>query len=250
MRENSRKKIFFKGNLTKVFSPDVSLKNSLKVAFNEELSMYNGLISSLLPSFNSNPKLLSNLNSDFIETFATSVSNRLLPEGNFSEDEKILLKLSMIQGNIPKNTRKIMAKTILKFFSDQAKSKINNKIKGSLSEKMEYKNAIQTLSTLDNLTKRHIQLLKSDTRWLYDEKDNKTMLYIPYSRSPIILENFNLNDLKGWNYIVIHQKPGRIPVSSTPWLIEFKENITGEYLIKYVDMMGNKSSINKVNSFR
>lgn len=136
---------------------------------------------------------------------------------------------------IVSDTKANMTKELFNFYINQANILSDISTKNSSSDFMRV--APSTLSVVETTQKRHVQLSKKAVSWVWDSENNRTILKTPYTTSGIYLNDLNLNEKNGdWNLIIIHQTPGKIPVESTPWVVNFIKTNEVYYLIKYLDM--------------
>ena len=77
---------------------------------------------------------------------------------------------------------------------------------------------------------------KSVVKVTWDEENEQTIIKTPYSSQSIKIPSINFADgITGWNYIILHQNPGGIALSKTPWVLDIR-SIQGSYLLKYTDV--------------
>ena len=150
-------------------------------------------------------------------------------------DERLttFLENAVIPCGIHPQVKKNMALEIFRFYKEQARIRLQKVPRMQQGDQV-YKHTPQELETVDSIRKRHVQLPKSLVEVEWDEESEVSRVFTPYNTRPIVIENVNLKD-EYWNIMIIHQEPGCIPSSSTPWLLETKAVPAG-YLIKMLDL--------------
>lgn len=237
----------------------------LKKFVSNEVQFYNECIDIFSAAFHRDSSMLKDLNVQQCEVFAHCASENIdiyktklseLPEPlqkykehieKLSNDLKYLFSIK-VNGNIAKSTKRRIAFSILKFFSDQAKIKHNNVIIDDGSD-IQYKVSHQTLIPTTDFHKKHIQLDRKSCNLKYYEDTNETHIYTPYLRNPIIVKDYNMIQNTNWNYMII--RPLEVVTNSnTEWGIDLKKLNHYQYMYKFIDRRGKSSmfEIGKKNS--
>lgn len=139
------------------------------------------------------------------------------------------------------STKKAMVREILNFYIDDAKVRTMRGAKKSL-EFQEFKTPPKSLSVQTIISKRHLQLRRSDVTLAFNEDLNQTELKTPYTGSPLIVSGVDLTHRNAWKILIIHQSPNRMAVKTTPWNLDFRGGTSG-YLVEYLDNNNDKSGI-------
>jgi len=158
---------------------------------------------------------------------------------NIGSREDIMFEGAATQAILPGEVRRRMAKEFLDFYKTQAKLYLQ-RVPSHLAEEQAFMTAPETLEPLDDIRKRHVQIPRNIIKVVWDEEKELTRIYTPYITTPFIVDGVNMEALTGWNYIIIHQEAGKIPLLSTPWIMEFR-SIQQKYMLKYVDVMNPNS---------
>ena len=234
--------------------------------FRQELGFYNSLIDVFESRTRAFPKFIQSLTASqqklFIEFVANgySINDILNPDdfpvplqglkdevwrnGNINLNESFKMMLTQIGKDkwvISPETKRLMTKTIIDFFINQA-SILSNPLNSDLIE-IAYKVPPANLCKQDITVKRHAQLPKKSITWKWDNDAQETLIYTPYTTKPIIIK-VNLNEFNGWNLMILKQESCKYYdlKDYTPWLVEFKES--GKYQLKYHDVgMGKKKRV-------
>lgn len=230
----------------------------LNAAISQELALFNKIICGLKPMLRNNHEFIASIKGEYFDLFGEiayslfnvqNILNRTdieLPK-NLKRFERILLgkdnnknryltdlliqfyKLPCGSPGVLPLTRKNMALSLLEHYKQQAHIMRG----GSNSSVNEYNVYLDILEEPDDLRKRHVQIFKDDVKWTWDANNEETILKIPYLSKKIRIP-VNLNEFLKWNVVLIHQEPGDIPSTDTPWVIEFKTS--NGYLYKYMDV--------------
>jgi len=238
-------------------------KSRLTRFMNEELSFYNSLVETFNTRLRGQPETIGLLIGDWEKIFcicaeirfrASQLRNanetfvlpeQLLPYKNLllGSDSKgrilnekyiVLLDPASAAGNIHPLTRKNLALEVLYFYREQAKHALQE-IKISGMDGTSYKNSFINLEKLDNTRKRHLQIPKEALRYKYNIAKKILQIWTPYNTQPLEISGFSNIDEKPWNLMIIHQTPGGVATTNTPWSIELK-NVPNQYLIKLVEV--------------
>ena len=140
---------------------------------------------------------------------------------------EICAKAAMV---IP-DTRENMARAFIEFFSNDAGS----------------------LTTVNMMQKRHLQIRKDQVRHTWDEAEFVTKLYIPYFNQPFLVEadmgeyptesRERQGDNPDWNLMIIHKDPNDILAGpNVPWVIDFKYS-NNRYMLKYLESVNPESQM-------
>lgn len=233
-------------------------KTNLKAYMREELNSYNYLIENLTAKVRCNPEQLSIYVRDWETLYGHVAFNSIdvyklwmfegkskspsIPEslekfkslfiddfGKFilNEANANILSVPGKKFTFHPKMKRLQALEALKYHREQ----FAPSLKGSKTSPA--KNNTEFLELLDDNRKRHVQLTRDLMEIRYENENS--YIKIPYARSPIVVKGVNLNELEStWNYAIIHQEPGKLPASLSPWQIELK-SVSSYYLIKYLD---------------
>ena len=234
-------------------------QNRLKIFQSNELKYYNNLVDLLQNKARVYPNSLTTLTQDQIKLFAALAfsgdslielkkgkepSDRVAPfkslwtdpqnKAYIKSDMELLFDAAGKKIILDPNTKEAMASELLVFFIDQAHA-FSSAIS---SEKIElaFKISPQTLNTVELIQKRHNQLPKKSLNWIWDSKNECSLVKTPYTVDPLKIQGINLNEDVDWDILLIHQQPGVLANWDTPWLAEFQKS-SYKYLIKYLDMV-------------
>jgi len=153
---------------------------------------------------------------------------------NITDRASILFEQIGCRSYMHSGVKRRMAKEFLDFYKAQAKLYLQ-KVPERLAEEQAFRVAPEALESLDDIRKRHIQIPKELTNVKWDEENERTLFYIPFIKEPIIVEGINFAEEKHWNYIIIHQLPGKMALGNTPWVITLR-NVKQGYMLKYLDV--------------
>lgn len=154
----------------------------------------------------------------------------LITGGLINERMLILFDIAATKAVIHPSVRKAIASEVLHWVQPQA-FQIAESNKNSLGQ---MRSPIQMLQPSDITRKRHLQLFNDMVEFTYNNETNSTLVKIPYTKSDIIVEGYNLTKEPHDN-IIIRQQPGLVPANDTAWQITLKEG-TGKYLLNLSDM--------------
>jgi hypothetical protein len=247
------------------FEPEPADKARLKQFMKQELAYYNALIEGLSPRARTFPQSLLDLHKDWENLWDTIAEHgvdlkayyRAKPDAELPEhlekhrkhlvglntqgkrflDDRMysIMSLAGSPGVLHPMVRKSMANLILDYFKDQA-GKFTSYNETAMGEQDVYRKPIDLLSIQDLVSKRHLQLPRSALRGVYyDEKEDISEVFHPYSDNPIIIEGHNVAANNHWNLVIIHQQPGYEVTPKDAWIIEFRRS-QEPYLIKYLDV--------------
>jgi hypothetical protein len=166
----------------------------------------------------------------FLETFRSIIFS------NLTERRALLCDLAAGPGNIIPKVRHNMAIEILNFYKEQAVRLMTPATKtANEDDALLYKVAPEMLEVVDTSRKRHLQVPKSELVVTWNEGMFASELRVGYAAYPIRVPNINLVENHNWNFVLIHQQPGIIPNSTTPWMIDFRKT-NSLYMLKYLDV--------------
>lgn len=143
------------------------------------------------------------------------------------------------------HTRANMAYELLDFCLKQAKTMTSGRRTSFSGEEGDCYYGVnpEILETANLMQKRHLQLLKKDVQVKWDEKNDRSLIKIPYFERPIIIETINIPEqYPFWNLIIIHQDPQEIILTKAIWEIDFKSTMS-RYLIKYLEQVNPDSKM-------
>jgi hypothetical protein len=128
-----------------------------------------------------------------------------------------------------------MAEEIIDFFKINARVS-QQAVPSHLQADQMFKTAPQTLEIHDIIKKRHLQMPKSIVTVTWDAEKEVSYFKIPYCSNKIEVPSINFAEgITNWNYIIIHQNPGTIALSNTPWVLDIR-SVQTKYLLKYTDV--------------
>ncbi|MCS7316718.1 MAG: hypothetical protein NZZ41_00140 [Candidatus Dojkabacteria bacterium] len=236
-------------------------KNRLKTFIISELLYYNSMIDIFQNRNRLFPEIMAKTSQNILKTlYHVILKGKTLSEFESLKDEKEevvkIHKIVLDDQNYKKcyrmifekalnpnivicnDTKANMVKELFAFFVNQATILSDeNVIKNKNPDISLFKIPPSNLNLVEPTQKRHVQLSKKVVSWKYDPEKDLTLLKTPYTCQDIILNNINLNEKSNdWNLMIIHQEPGKIPVETTPWVINFIKTNEVYYLIKYLDM--------------
>ncbi len=232
-----------------------------------ENRFYNNIVNLLLPRLRNRPQFFSELSDEQVELFSrlafysfdvnslagkksenTELPDRLEPYRDIlfgiHGDKEVGLSdrlsvfydpLGMVADLWPW-TREYMAFELLDFCINQSKSMRTARSTFEDDGDIDYyATSSEVLQGADLMQKRHLQLLKKDIELTWDEKNDRTLIKVPYLQTPIILEALNIIEhYKHWNFLIIHQDPQEIILTNAHWEIDFRTTFN-KYLTKYVE---------------
>jgi hypothetical protein len=229
-----------------------------------ELGLYNVLNETLRAKLRSDPALLARMPERQAKAFVTAVGASLqlrevrsrglttavLPAAlepfrtllfNAGEDamerprfESLmgLFEAAGQPGRIHPEIRRAMAEQILAYYQTQALTAAEE-LPASVRQEQVYRNPITLLESFDLSRKRHVQLHRRHLTLRYDEAADRTLIKTPYTVGEIAVQG-DIARRIAFSHAIFHQKPGRMPVHSTPWSIDFRKAET-PYLLSYVE---------------
>lgn len=232
-------------------------KKNLKAFFFQEYSLFVSLNNTLMSKLRRDPEILTLFeNKERLDLFSTLVQykiNKINPlseqltkfkniieektitgKNIIDENVKILFESASSKGEIFSQVRYNMAYSLMRFYCDQASIAIQPAPEDQL-HKLPY----QFIETPDDNQKRHVQLSRKNIKIEWNAENNQTLLYTPYTRDVITIPNENLTRNRHWNYLIIHQRPGKYPLPTTPWQIDIR-GTSEKYLINYLEMTNPK----------
>jgi hypothetical protein len=261
LNENSRfKSIYTKNTQRDRVSRDIEItlsipdQSRLKSFMFHELKYYNNINDAFYSAFRSFPDVIPMLDKwdrlynqlayeginirQFMNKSEASLPDSLKPHNDliFGKNEQgkrklnesiaILLETLAYKNMIHPEIRKNIASEILKFYREQGKA-------GGVNRDNMYSVAPTFLEKLDNIAKRHIQIPRKICQVVWNNEDEISKVSNPYTIHPVEIPVLNLNE-EPWNILILHQEPGRIPISTTPWIATIK-NDPRNYLVRYLD---------------
>ena len=247
---------------TEFYNVQVDIKPSDKVRlerfFKEETSYYNHLINGFSSRVRSFPEHIIEFDETWqkifgyvaeskqgLKKYVGASKNVELPDplvpyrkvllSNLTERKVLITDLAAAPGLLLPVVRKNMAIEMLRFYREQAQcimtpGNINNVEDGNL-----YKVAPEMLEEVDCSRKRHLQIPKTGLIVKWNAIESVSEIYSSYTAKPIIVPRINLIESNNWNYVIVHQEPGRPVNPDTPWIIDIKK-LTSQYMLKYLDM--------------
>ena len=238
-------------------------ENRLKVFQINELKYYNTLVALLQNKARVYPSSLTSLTQDQIKFFAALAFSgdsllalkkgakphpRVAPfkdlwtvdvsKSYIKSDMEMLFDAAGTKIALDPNAKEAMALELLEFFIEQAHAFSSAVYSDRID--MAFKIAPQMLNTVDLNQKRHNQLPKKSLSWVWDSKNECSLVKTPYTVEPLKIQGINLNEELEWDLLLIHQQPGVIVQWDTPWLAEFQKS-SMRYQIKYLDMVNPNS---------
>lgn len=156
-------------------------------------------------------------------------------ERKFTDRIALMCQLFSSPASIHHVVRRNMAEEIIDFFKINARI-IRQTIPSHLQADQIFKTAPQTLEIHDIIKKRHLQMPKNIINVMWNDENEVSYFKIPYYSKKIVVPSINFADgITNWNYVILHQNPGTIALSSTPWILDVR-NIQNKYLLKYTDV--------------
>lgn len=146
-----------------------------------------------------------------------------------SDRMMILFDLAATKAIFHQSIRRAMAYEVLHYVRPQAKqiAESDANVTGQM------KSPIQMLQPYLLLYKRHVQLINNIVETTYNEESGSTVIKIPYSKEPVIVEGHDLTKIPH-NHFIIRQKVGDTPKIDTPWQITIRKGIE-KYLLNVTD---------------
>lgn len=239
----------------------------LRSFFGQEVNFYNALVEGLSARLRSFPDALLALTGPWADLFVdlaeTAYPVRRLPtkaadlpprlaqhrhtlyddKGNWrtmSERTTMILELAGAKGNIHPLARRAMAQEMIHFYRQQAQVTTAS-VPVHLREEQVYKTPPESLETIDPARKRHVQLPRDAVTMRFDEKNNRTTLYVPYAKEGIAV-NGDLTKPQSWNVMIIRQTQHDRASNRSAWQIEVRKS-PNNYFIKMFD--SNRSAFGK-----
>jgi hypothetical protein len=220
----------------------------LNAFFKHELAFYNTIVESMESRVRAFPAQVSELSDSQIHAVAElaqlgvnpSLSSSKPIPNRLAEDVKRLpswlsfVSNSVIQPNLAvlPATRKLMLESFLKFYRHQA-SILRDARVGS-DDEYTLRAPAANLSKQETSTKRHLQIPRSAVGLKWNHEAECSEITIPHCRSAIQAAGVNVNEIQGWDLLIVRQEPGRWVDKQTPWLVEFR-NTNNQYLLKLTD---------------
>ena len=229
-------------------------KKNLKAFFNQEYAIFVTLNNALMSKLKRDPSLLTifenkerldlfatlvqykinkiNISSEHISRFKNIIEEKTITGTPvINESVKILFETAAASGEIHQQIRYNMAYQLMQFYCDQALIASQPSPNADQLHKLAY----QFIETPDETQKRHIQIPRRFVKIEWDETTRQSSLYTPYTREAIVVPKNDLTKNKHWNYMIIHQRPGKMPNSQTPWQIDIRKT-SDRYLINYMEI--------------
>lgn len=251
---------------------DPAEHTKLKAYMKHELDYYNLLVNGLASRMRTMPEVLLEANEDIIRLYLSCAETSfdpykifLMRKLDFVEGEEpslpkqiepfrkilfgvnnagerrltdriaLMCQLFGSPAIVHSTVRRNMAKEIIEFFKTNTKI-TRQAVPGHLRNEQIFKSAPQTLEIHDILKKRHLQIPKSIVTVEWDEENEVSLFKIPYYARKIEVPSINfLDGVTTWNYLILHQSPGKIALSRTPWVLDVR-SIQYRYLLKYTDI--------------
>lgn len=249
-----------------------SEQSKLKAFMKHELDYYNAIVNGLSSRMRTMPEVLLETNEDIIRLYLACAETGfdpykifLMRNLDFAEGEepalpkqvepfrKILFGFNnagerrltdrialmcqlfgspaIVHGTVRRN----MAQEIIEFFKTNTRI-TRQAVPSHLQSEQIFKSAPQTLEIHDILKKRHLQVPKSIVTVEWDEENEISLFKIPYYTRKIKVPSINfLDGITTWNYLILHQTPGKIALNNTPWVLDLR-TIQHRYLLKYTDV--------------
>lgn len=225
------------------FVADVSLadKRRLQAFMVAERNLYNKINDELVRLLHRNPTVLAGITDPVIDTIATIIAHNI-PIRDVRKQVKhdalkdqmaflpminetmlvVLENIMVIQHNIHHVIKHGMMREFLSFYANSAKIAV----KGNETHAF--------LEPLDDMRKRHVQLRRdSGVIAKFDKTSGNSVIQTVYSQNPVIIKGIDVTK-EPWNHIVIHQRPGKMPNASDPWMVELL-NSSSKYQLQYME---------------
>lgn len=233
-------------------------KHRLLAFMNYELTMFNELNDYFRKTMAKDKNYLIDLSPELRKAFTASCETQCNINGQLNEKlepfalqlatmpdkYKLLFEIAAKKRNLHKEMKRRLAGTMIEFYAKQADIKKKFAIIDSTGEES-YRSSMAFLEDMDQYRKRHIQLHRKLVSVEYNESENKTSILTPYTKSPLTVEGKNVANIN-WNYIVIHQQPGKTPTSLTPWQIDVRRT-EDPYLLTYQDQNSPFTAVKMAN---
>lgn len=249
-------------------NPSAHDKNMFKRFMQEELKYYNALVTAFAARTRVSPENILSIEGNFEKVYGIVAETQFMGIGSVKKSDReaipnqlekyrhivvgtdtekrkipehmaILFREIGLPAGLPTTVRKNMALEVLEFFKKQAKIHLQGAPKGF--DEDVFRTSPETLDVMDDIRKRHLQLPKSCCNVIWDQSNEASKIYTPYSKNPIIIENIDFTSSDNpWNYLIIHQEPGSMPRPSTPWIIDIRST-KNLYLLKFLDVVNPKA---------
>jgi hypothetical protein len=240
-----------KRNLISFMREELNYYNALVVGFNSKIRVLDVEIENLKEN-NERIWLAVAQTATDLRSLATSPIDtwpeifkpyaELIVKGNrliISDRMMMLFDIAATKANIHPLIRRLIAAEVLHWIQPQAKQIAES----NLSTTGQMRSPIQMLQPLEYIFKRHVQLINGLVEVTYDTENGSTLLKIPYSNEPILIEGHDLTKMPH-DHFIIRQKTGEVPDESTPWQVTIREG-SGKYLLDITDMSYvNKKQLN------
>jgi hypothetical protein len=159
----------------------------------------------------------------------------------FTDRIAVLCDMASVRAGIHPEVRRRIAVEMLTFFRTQVKVSLQA-VPSHLRHDQLYKSPPESLDAMDIIRKRHLQIPKSIIKVTWDAESEQTIFNLPYVKTPLAVPSINFADeMRKWNYCILHQAPGSIALGKTPWVLDIRQ-ITGNYLLKYTDVRNTNSA--------
>ncbi len=152
----------------------------------------------------------------------------------YTDNIAVLLQVAAVNCPIHPEVRRRIALEVFTFYQTQARVSLQA-IPTHLRGEQLFKTPPANLETLDIIRKRHLQIPKDLIKVTWDHETETSLFQTPYLRSPIKIPTIDFTQIQSWNYCILHQAPGSIPLGKTPWVLDVR-HIQGHYLLKYLDV--------------
>jgi hypothetical protein len=161
----------------------------------------------------------------------------------YTSMQLMICAIAATPARLPALVRKSMAAEVMNYMMNQADvligaMKVDDMIQtGKLAEGSDIMRVpLQLLQTHTVDSKRHLQIPRSLVKIAYDKETEASNITVPYSRTPITIENCDLSE-SFYKLLVL-----RAPHPTSPnqkWQIEFRDG-TGQYQLTMTDYMERK----------
>jgi hypothetical protein len=225
----------------------------LNAFFKHELAFFNTIVENMESRLRAFPAQISEITDKQIQAMSELAQLGVSPNNintnklndRLMEDVRHMPSwLSFVGNNIMRQnfavlpaTRKLMLETFLKFYRHQAS--ILRDASSSATSEYTLRVPAANIAKQDASSKRHLQIPKKHVSTKYVHADDLSEISIPQCYKPIVVAGVNLNEINGWDLLIVRQEPGKWVDFQTPWLVEFK-NTKNQYLLKLSDIGSRK----------
>jgi hypothetical protein len=231
-----------KRNLISFMVEELNYYNTLVVGFNSKIRVLYNEIEAIRDNYERVWLAVAQTGIDLRELAKTPIDTwpdtfvpyaELIVKGNrliISERMMMLFDLSATKAKFHPLMRRLIAAEVLHWVQPQAKQIAES----DLSTTGQMRAPIQMLQPHEYIFKRHIQLINGIVEMTYDAENGSTVLKIPYSNEPILIEGHDLTKMRH-DHFIIRQKVGEVPNPDTPWQVTVKEG-SSKYMLEITDM--------------